>query len=213
MTKYELKNIDPEGIEDLLIKIEKSFDIRFIADELFYITNSEQLYNHIINKIQLDSVDDCTSQQAFYKLRNAISSTFQIDSKIISTNFSLINLLPQHSRKSRIKKLETHLGFELNLLQPSLFVLIMFLILFFISFVVQFFNSQLGLFILAFSIIGILFAARISNEIELITIKQIVEKMTIENYVKSRRNHKTFNKKEVEKILTRFIEELEECYT
>jgi len=109
-TDYELKNIDSEDIEDLLVKVETSFDIKFVGDELVHITTFGQLCDHIANKIQLDNSDDCTSQQAFYKLRDAISSTLQIDNKTISTDFPLADLLPRQSRRSRTKKLERHIG-------------------------------------------------------------------------------------------------------
>jgi len=38
MTNYELKNIDSEDIEDLLLKVETSFDIKFLDEELVHIT-------------------------------------------------------------------------------------------------------------------------------------------------------------------------------
>src|SRR5690606_561095 len=105
MTDYELKNIDPDDISDLLVKVETSFDIKFVSDELVHITTFGQLCDHIANKIQLDNSDDCTSQQAFYKIRDAISSTLQIDKKTITTNFSLIDIFPRKNRHLLTKKL------------------------------------------------------------------------------------------------------------
>ena len=116
MTDYELKDIDSEDTGDLLVKVETSFDIKFIDDELVHITTFGQLCDHIANKIHLDNSDDCTSQQAFYKLRDAISSTLQIDNKTISTDFLLSDLLPRQSRRARTKKFEKNLGFKLNIL-------------------------------------------------------------------------------------------------
>ena len=60
-TDYQLKNIDPED-EDLLVKVETSFDIKFISDELVPIKTFGQLCDHITNKIQHANSDDCTSQ-------------------------------------------------------------------------------------------------------------------------------------------------------
>ena len=87
---YELKNIDSEDLEELLKKVEASFDIKFGAAELANISTFGQLCNHISNKIQLEHFNDCTSQQAFYKLRDSISSTLQIDNKSISTDFKFV---------------------------------------------------------------------------------------------------------------------------
>ena len=202
MTDYELKNIDPEDIEDLLVKVETSFDIKFIGDELVHIKTFGQLCDHIANKIQLDISDDCTSQQAFYKLRDVISSTLQIDKKMITTNFSLADILPRQSRRSWTRKLEEQLGFKLNILRPPHWVTTTLVILLLASLVELFFNWQIGLSGLLLSIAGFKFANKIGNELDLQTVGQVAEKMTRENYLKSRRNPKTFNKNEIEKILT-----------
>ncbi len=202
MTDYELKNIDPEDIEDLLVKVETSFDIKFVGDELVHITTFGQLCDHIANKIQLDDSNDCTSQQAFYKLRDAISSTLQIDNKTISTNFPLADLLPRQSRRARTKKLEKQLGFKLNILRPPHWVTGTLAILLLASLVGLFINWQIGSIGLAVSIVGLWFVNKIGNVLNLQTVGQVAEKMTRENYLRSRRNPKTFNKKEVEKVLT-----------
>jgi hypothetical protein len=201
MTDYELKDIDSEDIGDLLVKVESSFDIEFAANELVHITTFGQLCEHIANKIQLDNSDDCTSQQAFYKLREAISSTLQLNNKTISTDLLLNKLLPRHSRRSRTKKLEEHLGFKLNILRPPHWVTGTFTIISFASLIGLYFNWQFGLLGLAFSIVGVWFANKIGNELDLQTVGQVAEKMTRENYLKSRRNPKTFNKNEIEKVL------------
>jgi acyl carrier protein len=205
MTDYELKNIDPDDISDLLVKVEKSFDIKFGDTELMHISTFGELCDHIANKIQLDNSDDCTSQQAFYKLRDTISSTLQIDNKTISTNFSLADLLPRQSRRSRTKKLEEDLGFKLNILRPPHWVTTTLIIILLASFVGLFFNWQIGLLGLVLSFTGLWLASKIGNELDLQTVGQIAEKMTRENYLKSRRNSKTFNKNEIEKILTNWF--------
>ncbi|GAB4018112.1 hypothetical protein GCM10028808_51640 [Spirosoma migulaei] len=202
MTDYELKNIDPDDISDLLVKVEKSFDIKFGDTELMHISTFGELCDHIANKIQLDNSDDCTSQQAFYKLRDAISSTLQIDNKTISTNLSLADILPRASRRSRTRKLEEQLGFKLNILRPPHWVTGTFVIILLASLVGIFFEWQIGLLGLVFSIAGLWFANKIGNELDLQTVGQVAEKMTRENYLKLRRNSKTFNKNEIEKVLT-----------
>lgn len=111
MKDFELKDIDSEDMNDFLMKIETSFDIKFLSNELVYITTFGELCDHIVNKIQLENSDDCTSQQAFYKLRNAISSTLQLENKTIATNLLLAEILPQQNRRSTIKKLGGYFRF------------------------------------------------------------------------------------------------------
>jgi hypothetical protein len=202
MTPYELTNIDSEDIEDLLVKVETSFGIEFVGDELVHITNFGQLCDHIVDKIQVDNSNGCTSQQAFYKIRDAMLSTLHIDKKTISTDFALVDLLPRKSRRLRIKKLEKHLGFKLNILRPPYWVTVTLVIIFFASIIGLYFMWQIGLSGLLLSIGGLWFANKIGNELDLQTVGQVAEKMTREYYLKSRRNPKTFNKNEIEKVLT-----------
>ena len=205
MTYNEFKYLDAEDIEDiedLLAHVEASFDIRFVDNELIHIKNFRELFDHIINKIQLENSVDCTSQQAFYKLRNAISSTLLVDSRTITKDTALADILPRSDRRSKIEKIEEHLGFKLNLLRPPDWVIVIFVIIFIASPIVGiFFNWKIGLSGFCFSIFGMKIANGIGNELDLQTVGQVVEKMTRKNYIKSRRNPKTFNREEIEKVL------------
>jgi len=62
MTDCELQNIDPDDIGDVLVKVEKSFDIKFMGKELMHISTFGELCDHIMDKIQLDHSSDCTNQ-------------------------------------------------------------------------------------------------------------------------------------------------------
>ncbi len=201
MIHYGLKNVDPEDIEELLGKVEKSFDIKFIGDELVHIGTFGELCDHIVNKIRLSSTDDCTSQQAFYKLRDAISSTLQIDNKIISADFLLVDILPPQDRRLRVRKLEDVLGFRLNVLSPPAWVTWTLLFLMIGGLIALYFNWKIGLSGIVFSIVGFWLTDKVANELDLQTVGQVAEKMTRENYLKSRRNPSTFNKREIEKLL------------
>jgi acyl carrier protein len=202
MTAYQLKDIDSQDIEDLLEKVETSFNIKFASNELGQITTFGQLCDHITNKIHLDNSNDCTSQQAFYKLRDAFSAMLHLDKKVISTDKLLADLLPRQTRRTLTRDLENHLGFKLNILRPPYRVTGFLVIIFFSSIIGLFINWQVGLSGIVASIGGLWVSNQIGNELSLQTIGQLVEKMTRENYLKSRRNPETFNKAEVEKILT-----------
>lgn len=202
MTKHDvLKNIDAEDLENFLVRVETSFDIQFVGSELVHITTLGHLCDYIVDKIQLDYDGDCTSQQAFYKLRDAISSTLQLDNKTISPDFALTDLLPQKSRRSNIQKLESYLGFKLNILRPPKWVTEILYIVLIASLFGLIYDRQIGLLGVVFSFAGLWFANKIGNELDLETVGQVAEKMTRENYLKSRRNPLTFNKKEVEKVI------------
>jgi hypothetical protein len=76
------------------------------------------------------------------------------------------------------------------------------IIIFVISLVGIFFNWRFGLSGFVIYFVSLQFSKKMGNELDLETVGQIAEKMTRENYLKSRRNQQTFNKKEIGKILT-----------
>lgn len=197
----ELKNTDPEDIEDVIRKIESSFSISFAMGELSHITTFGELCDYITNKIVLDQFDDCTTQQAFYKLRSAISEALTIERSSITTDYPLIKLLPRKSRRARIKNLEKHLGFKLDLLRPPHWLTWSLLILMLASFPLIFIDKLAAIAGFVFSIAALWIASKTGIELKVKTVGQLAEKITRENYLKSRRNPDTFNKGEVEKIL------------
>lgn len=200
MKKIELKNIDDEEFESLLTKIEKSFHITFGNNELADIKTFGELCERIKDKIQLEDSDDCTTQQAFYKLRNGIAELNRIDAKTISPDDYLNKFFPRRKRKKKIGELENYLGFELNLLQSPGWVTSSLLVLFLTSLVGLFFNFWF-LTGLAISLIGFKIAHETGIELKVKTLGELSEKVTRENYVKARRNLSTFNKNEIDKIL------------
>jgi hypothetical protein len=202
MEDFKLKDIDSEDISDLLKEIEKSFNIKFEGDELAYITNFGELCDHITNKMQLEDSDGCTSQQAFYKLRNAMSSELQIDKDEITRQRKLEELLPKKIRRTILKKLEQKLDFKLKILTSPDWVIFPLLIILLLSFICFFFSWKLAVSGIVFSIFGFWIADLTANELELDNVEKLVEKITRENYIQSRRNQVTFNKKEIEKVLT-----------
>lgn len=205
MTNHKVENIDSEDASDLLVKIEKSFDIKFGDTELMHIKTLGELCDHIANKIQLDNTDDCTTQQAFYKLRNAITAIFNIDDKIITTDFPLNKFLPRQKRSEKVRDLENYLDVHLNILRPPHWVTNTLLIFLLASIVGLFFKWQYGLLGLCVSFGGLWFSNKIGNELDVQTVGQLAEKMTRENYLKSRRNPKTINKNEIENLLTEWF--------
>ena len=201
MKEFELIHTDPEDIEDLLLKTEDSFDIKFTVNELAYVQTFGELCDHIKGKIQLDHTNDCTTQQAFYKLRSALSSTLQIKKESLALDTLLSDVLPKQKRKTKIKRLEQKLGFELSILRPPHFVTNFLALLLLISLLGLIFNWQFGLSGLTIAIVGFWLSFKTANQLDLKTVGELVEKMTREHYLKSRRNPGTYNKNEIEKVL------------
>jgi hypothetical protein len=203
MTDFELKNSDPEDIEDLLAKVEKSFNIKFVGNELTGLLTFGDLCDHITNKIQLGHSDNCTTQQAFYKLRKAISTAIGNDD--IRPHTLLSDILPRRHRLSTVRQIENKLGFKLSFLRPRHFVTGAFVILLLVSFIWLFISWKVGLTGLFVSIAGQYIADKFGKETDIKTVGELTEKMTRENYQKSRRDSTTFNRNEIENILTEWF--------
>ncbi|TGE16842.1 hypothetical protein [Hymenobacter elongatus] len=203
MTDYELKDIDPEDMDEILTKVEWSFNIRFVSNELAHIRTFGELCDYITAKIPLDHSSSCTSQQAFYKLRKAFSDTLPLDSGHIAPATLLTDLLPRQNREQTVQKIEHSLGFRLNLLSIPGWLSAILGLSFLISIAGFFISWQVGVAGMALSILGFRLADRFaSNTLQLKTVGQVAKKMTREDYLRSRRNPHTFNRDEVSKVLT-----------
>ena len=202
MTDYQLNNIDPDDIGELLLRVEKSFGIKFTDSELSHITTFGEFCDHIANKIDLESVEDCTTQQAFYKLRQSIANLLEFDIKELTPKTETAKILPRPTRIARVKRLEEHLGFKLNVLRPKHSISCTLILILLTSLVMLFFQWKAGLLGLAFSMMGFWLATKTGKELDLQNLGQVAAKMARENYLNSRRNVKTFNRKEIARILT-----------
>ena len=193
--------IDSEDLEDMLLKIEDSFDIRFETNELAHVKTYGEFCDAIKDKISLDHSEDCTTQQAFYKLREAITKSTDINRKEIIPTTTLAEIFPKKTRKNQIKILEMNLGFKLSILRPPYFVTGFLAILLLASFVMLFIYWQYGLIGLGLALGGFWISNKLGNELDVKAVRDLSNKMTREHYVKSRRNSKTMNKNEFDKIL------------
>jgi hypothetical protein len=198
-TTIELKNIDAEDIGDVLKKVEKSFDFQFDDTELMDIKTFGELCDIIVSKIPGDNIRDCTTQQAFYKLRDAIATTLYIDKDSLSIDTRLQELFPKRQRRKQIKVVERILGFKTKVLRPKQWVTTTLFFLSLVSIVGLFISWQTGLACLVVSIVGLSISNKLGNEFDLATIGQLVEKIAREHYKQARRNPATVNRIEVTK--------------
>ena len=102
--------------------------------------------------------------------------------------------------------MENQLGFELQILRAPNWITITLINILLISIVIVFFSGRIGTAGFVFSVFGLWLANKFGKELDSKTVGQVAEKMTRENYLKSRRKPNTFNKTEIEKVLT-------DCFT
>ena len=194
---YKLSNIDSDDISDVLLKVEKSFDFRFGNTELKEVKTFGELCDIIVNKTQGNNLNDCTTQQAFYKVRNAIADVSFSDRNKIMPDTYLQQLFPKHERRQKISAVENLLGFKTKILRPKHWITWTLVISLIASFIGLFIFWKLFIVILVISTVGLKLSEKFGNEFDLQTIGQLSEKITREHYKKVRRNIGTVNRNEV----------------
>ena len=96
------RNVDLSDICDVLTKIEKSFNIKLDNQGLEKANTFKGLCDLVISKIDLEHEETCTTQHAFYMLRNAIANASGINKYDISTYTKLSKLFPKEGRLEAI---------------------------------------------------------------------------------------------------------------
>ena len=207
--EYNLKHVEWEEVGDVLVIIEQSFNISFEDQDFINLKTFGDLCDLVHDKIVLEHRDDCTSQQAFYKLKKALAATFDVDQKNIVPGTLLSEIIPYKYRIDKVKVLEQKLEMKLMLLSPPVWLSVGLLILLGFSFLAFFLSWKIAVAGLAFSFAGFWISAKLGKEIEVLTVGDLVSKITSEHYLKSRSISNTINRNELEgAIRSLFIEHL-----
>ena len=198
----KLDNYEDEDIFDVVLKLEKSFGLKFEKDTFYSVKTFGDLCDIITSKVQGYNSDDCTSQQAFYKVRTAIAVTQLIDKNSISPDTKLQDIFPKGKRRQKIKELQIELGIPFGILDIKSWLGWTIFIGIVASLVTFFFRWQLALSGLLF-FIGVGWTANnfFAKEFELKTVRQLTEKLARENYVDIRRTKGTINRQEILKVI------------
>ena len=202
MKIYKFDNADLENIEDLIPSIEKMYKINFKENELAELANFDEFCEKIVAKINLENVDNCTTQQAFYKLRKSIVDLGIAEKNELNTETKLKEIFPRKNRRKIVKSLEKNIGFELNLINPPQIISISLFILILVSIVFLFINFKIAILGIIISVLGFKLAYRFGKEIEMNSIRELVEKITTENYLNVRSDKNTINRKELKNVMT-----------
>ncbi|HZE86516.1 MAG TPA: hypothetical protein VE035_19480 [Puia sp.] len=190
-------------------KIERSFGFRFGKYELAEVKTFGELCDIIKSKVAPTFSGDCTSQQAFYKLRQSIASIQSLEKNTITPGTDLEQLFPRDNRRKKIIQLRKETGFSLKILKPRDWISILSFWIGFGSFIGLFINWKMGLAGLALSTIAFRIANWLGKEFILRTVGEAADKTAREDYSISRRNPGTANQNEIfEKIKGLFADNL-----
>lgn len=193
----QLSMYDPEDINDIIKILERSFGVQLDPYDLAEVKTFGDLCDVFEKSIPQENREDCTTQQAFYKLRTAISESEGIEKETIKPDSQLTDLFPRQNRRKRIRLLEKQSGIKLNMLTCPGWLSTLLFIVFIASFISLFFNWQTGLLGLALSYLGIWIADKTGKELELQNMRELTEKTAALHYNEMRRASGTVNRKEI----------------
>lgn len=127
----------------------------------------------------------------------------------INPKLLLADIFPRRTRRTEIRAIEKLLGLNLKALRPKYLVTNSLCITLLLSIIGLFFNWQLGLAGLLLTIGGLWISERMGKEFKDTTLRELTERMTQTNYIKSRRQRGTVNVTEIHnKIEKLFVENL-----
>lgn len=197
--------IDHEDLAfTILPQLERSFGIKFQPGDFSSEVTYGQLCKLIQARLLAKNANDCTSQQAFYKLRHALRQ--QLGEVVVQPATRLADLLPARRREAAIK-LTTGLGMKLDLLKMPDKAAFSGTLLLLVSLLCLFFNQSLGLTGIGLAVAGMYAASRFSNVLRYETVREVVAAMSSQYYRQSRRSATTVNSQEVRAQLTCFMAE------
>jgi acyl carrier protein len=207
--EFQLCNADPDDISDVLLKVEKSFGFRFGKTEISEVKTFGELCDLITNKVSGYPSDDCTTQQSFHKVRDALSFVLDLDKKEIRPGTDLQLILPRHIRRKKMKEIDDFLGFKTKVLDPNEKVSLSFIIILLGSFILLFSFWKIGLTGLLAASLGLHFTFRFANHLTVKTAGELADKLSREHYMQSRRIPSSANKNEItRKVKDLFIADL-----
>ncbi|HMR91453.1 MAG TPA: acyl carrier protein [Chitinophagaceae bacterium] len=205
----DIKLDEDEDVFDIVIRLEKSFAIKFEKDAFTDIKTFGDLCDVIESYIRYDSKEDCTRQQAFYKIRTAISNTQQIDKKLITPDTRLVSLFPRHSRRRQVKLFQKQLGVNLKFLTYPGWLSLVLVGGLLASFIAFFFDWKIAVTGIAFFTIALNIADKLGKDLAIETVKELTVKATTEHYIAMRSTKLTVNRNEILDIIKDcFINEL-----
>jgi len=201
LSDFKLDNIDPEDFGDTLLKLEKSFGIKFADNSMKDAKTFGDICDVIENHIILADKDDCTTQQAFYKIRKAIGLTQNFDVSNIEPQTQLADIFPRSNRRQNVKHFQEELGFSVDILTMKTWLALTILIGFIASLVAFFFSWQYAVTGLSFFAVFTWAASKFSKELNVSTVRELTEKISREHYTLARRHSQTINRKEIVKTI------------
>lgn len=206
---FNLNNVDPEDLDDVLVKIERSFNISLEDTSFKDVKTFGKLCDIVVEKVKQTNNESCTTQQAFYKIRNAINTTIAAPKELVKPQTKLEDIFPRDNRIVVITEIEKEMGFQLNLLQPKQGIITAFAFILIASLAGFFFQPVMAALGLIVALSGFALAGRFGKELKVKTLGDLAEKVAKEHHLKCKRDAATVNRAEIaQKVKELFTKDL-----
>lgn len=187
------KALDREEAEQVVQEICSSFDISLNPKEFHDVSNVGELIDRLSLKIKKKTVNNCTYQQAFYKLRELAVKSGLND---IRPSYKI----GRYSKKVIILLLRIKLAFpKTQVWSMNLSLSLLSGLIGIFGVIYMFTSLSHGLVIVSLSILFYLIAVFLGKP-KLNTWREMVVEIVTYNYSKSRRNPSEFNQEEFKEI-------------
>jgi hypothetical protein len=201
VSDIKLDNIDPEDFGDSILKLEKSFGVKFADNSMKDAKTFGDICDIIESQINHTDKNDCTTQQAFYKVRKAIGLTQEFDESDIEPQTKLEDIFPRSNRRQSVKYFQQALGFSVDILSMKTWLALTLAAGFILSLIAFFFSWQYAIAGLTFFALVTWTANKFSKELNVSTVRELTEKISREHYSLARRQSGTVNRSEIVKTI------------
>lgn len=200
---FVFKGYQYEDLDYAIENFVNEYDLPLDPQKLAEVRNVAEMLDLIVSYFKQEKKEDCTSQQAFYKLRTILHKyTNESD---IKPSTRLEELFPKQNRIENINRVEEDLGFKLHILKMKDDIVTVLVVTFLVLFVLLFFTT---LYAMVGGVIW-LFAYKVAEdyrkEFKVEMVGELVKLMVEKNYFKSRRDPNTMNEKELREMIAKYF--------
>lgn len=203
-----LSDYDSLDVDEVIFAFEKTFNLKFDEKDFREIITYGDFENLVLNKIKGTETNDCTSQQAFYKLRKILVDEFNIPFKNIKPKTQLEDIVPSKDRIKKVTFLKDKLKTNVNFLKPDFTLSFISVVLIILSFYYFFNQFLLGLFLFGIGIFCVKIAQDFGKKFYSKNVGELSNLMVTKYYKNSRSNSETYNPKEIKNIIKNTFSEM-----
>lgn len=198
MTAFEtITDCDDEDVLDVIPVIEKSFRIRFSKNAFADVSTVGEFVAVVHSYVDYPHHESCTCQSVFYRIRDFIASRQALNPQNVFPGSLLDELFPAADRRKQVKALKRSLGVKTDLLSPPEWAYFSNVIGLILSLVALFFSAIAGLSGIAFFIVSMVVTKKLAKNFTVYSVRELVEKISNENYLAVRRQAGTVNRNEI----------------